>query len=179
MGSSSGAQQRERLTKQRYSLEDFHESTKKLYLALVLAAIIFGVLGSGYFVLLHTDNLPGSCTLSSFTYGVVIRVVQDERYSNGTLGQSPMVGTRITGLDEYSCGSFEVKQPFGSVETNSSGWATLLFDGAGFYNLNINMGSGESYTFSVLTTLASTTYVTYDISTGNTTARTCNYLRPC
>jgi hypothetical protein len=167
------------LTQRRYSLVEFHSNTKKLYLLLVLAAIIFGGLGSGYFVLLQTSNLPGSCTLSSFTYGVVIRVIQDEHYSNGTIGESPVIAAKITGTDEYRCVSFDVKQPLGSVETNSSGWATLRFGGAGFYYLNINVGNGESYALSVLTSLGATTYVTYDISSGNSTAMTCDYLRPC
>jgi hypothetical protein len=107
----------------------------------------------------------------------MIRVVQNNSTSGSTV--KPVVGTIVKVTDKYNCVNLLTQLNFSSIKTNSSGWASLLFGGAGTYYLNIFDGGLLNYTLSVPTYLVSTTFVTYSISTGNVTTFVCNFKQHC
>jgi len=122
-----------------------------------------------------TTSSTTICTLSSGTDGVVIRVVQ-ENYSDPAK-VFPVSGALVNGNDVYYCGSDRSQVNFSPVRTNSSGWASLLFGGIGIYTLEINLSEELNYTISIQTVLVSTTYVVYNVSTGNVTTGVCSQFR--
>jgi hypothetical protein len=120
-----------------------------------------------------TSSTSTVCTISSGTVGVVLRVVR-ENYSANSSTTIPVAGASVTGTDTYYCGNQKSQENFEVSRTNSSGWVSLLFGGYGVYSLNINDGSSLNYSLSVQTVLATTTYVTLNISTGTVTTGTCS-----
>ena len=115
---------------------------------LVIAVIAGG--GAGYFVGVNsvtsvtssigqTTITTTSCTVSGPTNGVVIRVV--EGGLNGPT--TPIEGARVDGEADGYCNDALQTQTLQSAVTNSSGWASLLDEGFGVYNLNISYEVGN------------------------------------
>jgi hypothetical protein len=165
---------------------------KKRFIAVIVIALIIGSLVGGYLIGSGKVNVPylssginsttssvsTSCTTNGETNGVIIRVVQDN-YSSRPAGITPAVGAIVTGTDVYYCGNVKHEGTFASSATNSSGLAGLLFGGAGMYYLTINYNSPANYTLSVPVAPLATTYVTYNLSTGNLTTSICYYGEHC
>ena len=165
---------------------------KRRYYAVAVVAIIVASLVAGYLIgvgKIIVPYIPGgpSSTLSSLTTvcstngetnGVILRVVQDN-YSARPPVVTPVAGATITGTDVYFCGIVRHEGTFVVSSTNSSGFASLLFGGAGMYYLYINYKSPANYTVSVPVAPLATTFVTYNISTGNVTTSVCYYGEHC
>jgi hypothetical protein len=165
---------------------------KKKYSALIIVIVIVGSLVGGYLIGSGRVNVPylsggtnsttssvsTACTASGQTNGVVLKVVQDN-YSSRPPGILPVAGANVTVSDVYYCGNVKHEGTFIPSVTNSSGLASLLFGGAGMYYLTIHYHSPANYTLSVPVAPLATTFVTYNISTGNLSASVCYYSEHC
>ena len=157
---------------------------------LLIAAIIAGA-GVGYFVGVNsvtsvtsskgqTSVTTTSCTVSGPTNGVVIRVVEGGLYGPTI----PIVGALVNGEADGYCNDALQTLTLQSAATNSSGWASLLDEGFGVYNLNISYEVGnpqltENYHLSVPMQPLTTTYVVFNTTTGNVTTHYCEYNLHC
>jgi hypothetical protein len=165
---------------------------KKRYLAIIVVLLVIGslvggiLIGSGKLDVPYlsqgnnstTTSVSTICSTNGETKGVILRVVQ-ENYSSRPPGLLPVSGATVAGNDVYFCGNVKHEGTFVSSTTNSSGLANLLFGGAGMYYLTINYQGPANYTLSVPVAPLATTFVTYNLSTGNLTTSICYYGEHC
>jgi hypothetical protein len=165
---------------------------KKRYFALIIAIIILGslvvgyLIGTGKFAVPYlpsgssstVNSLSTVCTTNGETNGVILQIVQNN-YSSRPPGIIPVSGATVNGTDVYYCGNLKHQGTFVSSTTNSSGIASLLFGGGGMYYLNIYYQGPENYSITVPVSPLATTYVTYNISTGNLSTSVCYFGEHC
>jgi hypothetical protein len=109
------------------------------------------------------------CTVSGPTIGAVIRVMD---------GTNPVPGVRISGQAQGYCNDFLQVSNLPPVTTNSSGWASMLDGNFGYYDLVISH-AGFNYSLSISMAPIASTYVTFDISSGQVTTHVCYYNENC
>ena len=155
-----------------------------LVAVLLVAAVTAGAIG-GYYVGANSASGPEaqtsvvtrtSCTVSGPTNGVVIRVVGGPSFV--------IAGATVGGEADGYCNSVLQTQTLQPAVTNSSGWASLIDGGFGTYNLEIGYVVGspsvaENYHVSIPMRPLTTTYVVFDVSTGNVTTHYCEYNLHC
>jgi len=182
-----------RIQKQKKNENQFTvRKLKQRYYALIVVITIVASLLVGYLIGIGKITVPyipsessstvsslsTACTANGQTNGVILRVVQSN-YSSRPPGIIPVVGAIVTGSDIYFCGVVKHEGTFVSSSTNSSGFVNLLFGGAGVYYLNVSFQSPANYTLSIPVAPLATTFVTYNISTGNVTTSICYYGEHC
>ena len=165
---------------------------KTRFVALIIVVIIAGSLIAGYLIGIGkvvvpyvpsgasstVDSSSTVCTTNGETNGVILQIVQDN-YSSRPARIVPVTGAAVNGSDVYYCGNLKHEGTFITTTTNSSGLARLLYGGGGMYYLNVYYQGPETYSISVPVAPLATTYVIYNISTGNLTTNVCYYGEHC
>ena len=161
--------------------------------ALLVAAIVAGA-GAGYLIGVDVsrsqtgDGMPTTsmststtCHITGETWGVALHVVAAE-YSNypNYYTTTPVAGAYVSAEGIFYCNDERKTTSILLATTNSSGWALLYNGGGGTYYLNITYpGSKLVYSLSVPVRPVTATYVTFNVSTGNTTTHFCQYNFHC
>jgi hypothetical protein len=120
--------------------------------------------------IITTSDITVSCMVSAESIGVALRVLE----GNSPQPATPVTDATVSGYDVGYCNNSPQAIIINSTKTNSTGWADLRYGGYGTYYLSVQV-STISYSLAVAVQPVSLAYVTFDISSGNTTTSQCEF----